>query len=205
MDNIPDVEPETTDPQPPILDDGKAPSKGEREREDDENEVKPSAGLPKKAKLDRREKGFNGIKYGLKRNKARGITYSKDEEVTAMDANLRYVIRTHIPIEVLFNILDQICTKKDKYYLMNFNAFRLLQFHGLYPDFAAAIVDCYRPSKQYFVTRTLSYNSFMTIIRQICRINKKRYEMRFNYQHSVYNIDYYIYYEEAGEGELRSP
>lgn len=109
--------------------------------------------------------------------------------------NLKYIFRKHIPMETLYHILDQICVKKDKYYLIDFNAFRLLQFRELYPEFSKKIIDAYKPSKQYFVTRPLSYNSFITIVRHICRVNRVDFNTKFNYQHSQYNIDYYIYHQ----------
>ena len=107
---------------------------------------------------------------------------------------LKYLFRAHIPIELLYDILEKICVKKEKYYIIDFNAFRLLQFHNLFSDFAETIKPAYKPSKQKYVSRTLTYNSFVTIVRHICRINGIPYETKFNYQHSLYNIDYYIYY-----------
>jgi hypothetical protein len=114
--------------------------------------------------------------------------------VTKKYDNLKYIFRKHIPIETLYHILDTISVKNDKYYLIDFNAFRLLQFHQLYPEFAQNIIDAYKPSKQYFVTRSLTYNSFITIVRHICRVNRVLFDTKFNYQHSQYNIDYYIYH-----------
>ena len=120
-----------------------------------------------------------------------------DTDTTKKYDNLKYIFRKHIPVETLYHILDRICVKTDKYYLIDFNAFRLLQFHELYPDFAKNIIEAYKPSKQYFVTRVLTYNSFITIVRHICRVNHVHFDTKFNYQHSQYNIDYYIYHHEA--------
>lgn len=109
---------------------------------------------------------------------------------------LKYIFRSHIPINVLYDVLDKICIKKEKYYLFDFNAFRLLQYHELYPEFSQKIIQAYKPSKQFFVTRPLTYNSFITILRHICRVNHVNFKTKFNYQHSLYNIDYYIHYGE---------
>lgn len=107
---------------------------------------------------------------------------------------LKYLFRAHIPIDFLYDVLEKICVKKEKYYIIDFNSYRLLQFHDLYTDFSKRIVQAYKPSKQKYVSRTLTYNSFVTIVRHICRINGIPFETKFNYQHSLYNIDYYIYY-----------
>ena len=107
---------------------------------------------------------------------------------------LKYLFRSHIPIDYLYDVLEKICVKKEKYYIIDFNSYRLLQFHDLYTNFAEQIIQAYKPSKQKYVTRTLTYNSFVTIVRHICRINGIPFDTKFNYQYSLYNIDYYIYF-----------
>jgi len=107
---------------------------------------------------------------------------------------LKYLFRSHIPIDYLYDVLEKICVKKEKYYIIDFNSYRLLQFHDLYTNFAERIIQAYKPSKQKYVTRTLTYNSFVTIVRHICRINGIPFDTKFNYQYSLYNIDYYIYF-----------
>jgi len=119
---------------------------------------------------------------------------SNADIVTKKYDNLQYIFRDHIPIEYLLNVLDIICIVSEKQYIINFNAFRLLQYHNLFPAFSEKIKYAYKPSKHYFLTRTLTYNSFITIVRHICRINHVSFEAKFNYQHSLYNIDYYIKY-----------
>jgi len=129
-------------------------------------------------------------------NITNNISYTIDTPtasiVTKKNENLQYIFRAHIPIEILWELLDVICVKNEKHYIIDFNAFRLLQYHNLFPAFANKILPAYKPSKQYYVTRTLTYNSFITIVRHICRTNQILFEAKFNYQHSLYNIDYYI-------------
>ena len=114
---------------------------------------------------------------------------------------VKYLFKKHIPIEMLYDLLDKICIKNPKYYIMDFNAYRLLQYHELYEPFVATILAYYQPSKQYYLTRTLTYNSFITVVRQICKINLIEFSNRFNYQNSLYNIDYYIYRKGCEEEE----
>jgi hypothetical protein len=118
---------------------------------------------------------------------------------------LKYLFRSHIPIDYLYDVLEKICVKKEKYYIIDFNSYRLLQFHDLYADFAERIIQAYKPSKQKYVTRTLTYNSFVTIVRHICRINGIPFDTKFNYQYSLYNIDYYIYYTHQPTPSLFPP
>ena len=119
-------------------------------------------------------RSITNIQVPRTKNKKKTAQYHAAE----YSVSLEYVFSSHVPIDVLFEVLEQICIKKDKYYLMDFNAFRLLKYRNLYP-------------------RELTYNSFATIIRQICRINRVTFDTKFNYQHSMYNIDYFIYYPSA--------
>ena len=97
-----------------------------------------------------------------------------------------------IPIEILYNILDKIAIKKDKSYLFNYNCFRIMIYHKWNEEILQSLIDYYNPSKQYYLTRPITYNSFITIIRQICKINNVEFKTKIMYQHSIYNIEYYI-------------
>jgi hypothetical protein len=97
-----------------------------------------------------------------------------------------------IPIEMLYIFLDKVGIKKDKYYLFDYNCFRVMIYHNYNVEFINSIMDYYKPSKLYYLTRPTTYNSFVTIIRQICKINNVEFKTKILYQHSIYNIEYYI-------------
>lgn len=97
-----------------------------------------------------------------------------------------------IPIEMLYIFLDKNGIKKDKYYLFDYNCFRVMIYHNYYEEFINSIMDYYKPSKVFYLTRPITYNSFITIIRQICKINNVEFKTKILYQHSIYNIEYYI-------------
>jgi hypothetical protein len=99
-----------------------------------------------------------------------------------------------IPPQMLFDVLEQVCVKREEYYIFNMLAFRSLQYRNLYPEFASKILPYYRPHYQEFVTRPLSYSSFVVILRHICRMNNIRFDTKANYGAPCYNIDYYVYY-----------
>jgi hypothetical protein len=104
------------------------------------------------------------------------------------------IFKKHINIDILFNFLDKICLKTTKYYIFNKIAFK----KGLFTeDIHTFINDCnpyYHNSKQKYLTKPLTYNGFTTIIRQICNINKTIYTSQIKYEHSSYDIVYYIYF-----------
>jgi hypothetical protein len=45
------------------------------------------------------------------------------------------------------------------------------------------------------VDRKITYNSFVTIVRQICRLNDVVFTSQIRYNESKYNIDYFVYHE----------
>jgi hypothetical protein len=101
----------------------------------------------------------------------------------------------HLDISILFELLDKICLKKDKYYVVDNNAFRKLVFHEYHKDFFNEIVDYYHTSKQFYVTRKLTYKSFTNIVRQICKANGVMFTSEIKYSESKYAIEYYVFFE----------
>ena len=97
-----------------------------------------------------------------------------------------------IPIEMLYIFFDKIGIKKDKHYVFNYNCFRVMIYHNYNEEFIQSLLEYYTPSKLYYLTRPITYNSFVTIIRQICKINNVEFKTKILYQHSIYNIEYYI-------------
>ena len=104
------------------------------------------------------------------------------------------IFKNKIPNNLLFELFDKICLKNDKYYTFNNNAFK----KGIYTqDIEKFIELCshyYHLSKRKYLEKKLTFNSFATIMRQICNNNKITYTSKIVYDKSSYNIEYYIYY-----------
>ena len=108
---------------------------------------------------------------------------------------LTQIFKKNVPINVLYELLDKICIKSDKYYLVDNNCYKKLIYHHYFEDFFKQIVDYYHISKQFYITRKLSYNSFTNVIRQICKSNNVMFTSNIKYNKSLYDIQYMIYYE----------
>ena len=100
--------------------------------------------------------------------------------------------KKHFPIEILYTFLDKFCIKKGNYVMFDYNSFRIMLYHDYNDEFIELLKEYYYPSKQFYLTRPLTFNSFVTIIRQLCKINNVDFESKILYQHSIYNIEYYI-------------
>ena len=104
------------------------------------------------------------------------------------------IFRKQVPNELLYNLLEKICMKYERYYYIDINSFQKMKFHNYYSEFCECLKEYYHTSKQFYLERPLTYNSFTNIIRQICKNNAIMFNTKMKYNESKYNIDYYIYY-----------
>lgn len=107
---------------------------------------------------------------------------------------LKQIFKENVPINIIFNLLEKICLKTDRYYLIDNNAFKKLLYNNFQIDFLENITNYYQDSKRFYVTRKFNYNSFVNIIRQICKSNDIMFTSKIKYNESKYNIDYFIYF-----------
>ena len=104
------------------------------------------------------------------------------------------IFKKNLPNELLFSLLDSICLKNEKHYTLNIEAFKKGVFKELVQNFINNCTPFYHLSKRKYLEKKLTYNSFTTILRQICNFNKITYTSQIIYDKSTYGIVYYIYY-----------
>lgn len=104
------------------------------------------------------------------------------------------IFRKIVPKEVVFELLEKICLKTDKYYFIDSNAYKKMIYNNYHIGFIETLGGYYHVSKFFYLEREMKYNSFTNIIRQICKNNGIPFSSNMNYNHSKYNIDYFIYY-----------
>jgi hypothetical protein len=104
------------------------------------------------------------------------------------------IFKNIIPNEILIKLLDDIAIKTDNCYVLNNNAYKKGMFNEIIAQFITECKPYYHLSKRKYLERKLNYNSFVTIIRQICNFNKITYTSQIKYDKSNYDIMYYIYF-----------
>ena len=104
------------------------------------------------------------------------------------------IFKEQVPNELLIKLLDDIAVKTEKCYVINNNSYKKGMFNTIITDFITQCIPYYHLSKRKYLERKLSYNSFITIIRQICNFNKITYTYQIKYDKSSYDIMYYIYF-----------
>jgi hypothetical protein len=106
------------------------------------------------------------------------------------------IFKKKIPDASLFALLDAITQKSEKYYVINKDAYKRGIYNNKIPSFLEEIRPYYHVSKQKYVDKKLTYNSFVTVLRQICNYAGIKYTSQIKYDKSKYDIYYYIYFDE---------
>jgi hypothetical protein len=103
------------------------------------------------------------------------------------------IFKKDIPNEIVFGLLENICMKNDKHYILNVDSFKKGVFNESIQKFFEDCKPYYHNSKKKYLEKKLTYNSFVTVVRQICNYNKLTYTSQINYNKSSYDIVYIIY------------
>ena len=103
------------------------------------------------------------------------------------------IFKNQMSKDILLDILDKICSRGDKYYILNKTSYKKADYSKLLYPFYETILPYYHDSKQHYVTRKSTYCSFITVIRQICKLNVINYTSKIIYNKATYDIVYYIY------------
>jgi hypothetical protein len=104
------------------------------------------------------------------------------------------IFKNNVPNDILFKILEDIAVKTDKYYIINNNSYKKGIFNETIPTFLEECKSYYHISKRKYLERKSTYNSFITVLRQICNYNKITYTSQIKYDRSKYDIIYNVYF-----------
>lgn len=104
------------------------------------------------------------------------------------------IFKTKVETNKLFELLDKICIKNDKYYTFNFDSFKKGIYEGSIVIFFEEIKDNYFISKRKYLEKKLTFNSVITVIRQIMKYNNICFTSKIIYTDGAYSIIYYIYF-----------
>ncbi len=119
------------------------------------------------------------------------------------------IFKTKIPDSLVFQLLEAIAikgtgtgtntgintginTNTNVVYTINKNVYKKGVFNNKIAEFYEACKPYYHISKRKYLDKKISYNSFITVIRQICNSNKITYTSQIKYDKSDYDIVYCI-------------
>jgi hypothetical protein len=104
------------------------------------------------------------------------------------------IFKKQISNDLLIQLLNDIAVKTEKGYIINNAVYKKGLFNDKLTNFINDCKPYYYTSKLKYLDRKLTYNSFMTVIRQICNFNKITYTSQIKYDKSTYDIVYYLYF-----------
>ena len=103
------------------------------------------------------------------------------------------IFKKTYPKESLINFIKKFAYYNNNYYLINKSYYKRAIFLDIIKEFIDDIKDYYHVSKRKYIENVDNYSKFMTIIRQLCKINNINFASKIIYSKSTYDITYYIY------------
>lgn len=109
----------------------------------------------------------------------------------------RYLYRTAISDAPLLAVLEQVAPRIEgaqcAWFRFDGSSFRKMAFMRSYEPFLEAIRPCYFPAKwRKYGDKEITYNSFTTLLRQICNATGRAFYTKHVYDHSVCNTVYFV-------------
>ena len=106
---------------------------------------------------------------------------------------MKQIFKTKIPKTVLIDFLNLYCEFKNNCYKITDITFRKYKFEKKIIPFFKSLEQYYYKSKLFYLNRENNYKNFITVIRQLCKINYLPFTSKIKYDKSTYNINYFIY------------
>lgn len=103
------------------------------------------------------------------------------------------IFKTIPSITILFNLLEQICIKDDKFYIVDRASYKLGIYNKEIENMYSILEPYYYNAKKFYITRKLDYKNFLTVIRQLCNANNIPFNYYTEFDKSTYNIIYKIF------------
>ena len=105
------------------------------------------------------------------------------------------IFKTIIEKDIITNFIKNISLNNGNHLEISKYCFKKIQLlnNNTIKDFYDTIINNYYDAKKKYITCQLTYNSFMTVIRQLCKMHNIHFISKIIYNKSSYEIVYYIY------------
>jgi hypothetical protein len=102
------------------------------------------------------------------------------------------LFKTEVPSHMLLDFLKVNCDETETHFIINKFLYKKMIYNNHISAFTAALKPYYYLSKMKYIERVMTYNSFLTIIRQLCNAQNIKYISSLVYDKSSYEITYSI-------------
>ena len=98
------------------------------------------------------------------------------------------------PKKEFIDLLKTYCDNYDNHLLFSKSSFKKMKLDNKCQELFDILLPYYHKSKQYYVTRNPIYKHFITVVKQVCKINNIPYDSNISYSKSTYELKYKIYH-----------
>ena len=95
-------------------------------------------------------------------------------------------------VEFLNEFLLSIGTLENAHIMINETNYNKAQYNGLIQPFLLKLEPYYHISKMFYIRRPPTYAGFITVLRQICKMNEVKYNSKIKYTKSTHYLEYYF-------------
>ena len=95
-------------------------------------------------------------------------------------------------LNILYDFLEKYCILENNYYNIDINIYKKYEYNNSIWPFYNNISNYYKASKRFYLNRNITYNNFLTIIRQLCKYKEITYYSKIKYDKNKYYIIYFI-------------
>jgi hypothetical protein len=104
------------------------------------------------------------------------------------------LFKYEVPINILWDFLKNNFIEKDAYFIINKFSYKKTEYNNNIVTFTSTLKEYYYVSKRKYVERNMTYNHFLTIIRQLCNLHNIKFDTKLIYDKSSYELEYFIYF-----------
>jgi len=111
------------------------------------------------------------------------------------DVNIKkqnQIFKKEVPINIIWDFMQKNFEDKGTYFLISKFSYKKIDYNKTLSTFTELLKEYYYNSKKKYIERTMNYNYFLTIIRQLCNAHNIKYSSKLVYDKSSYEIEYYI-------------
>lgn len=102
------------------------------------------------------------------------------------------IFKVPVTLNILYELLDEICLLKEKYYIFESNSLNKMLFLNLYHPFIERLRDYYLPSKYKYLEKEPTSKNVISIIKQICNYHNLNVISKSVYSNSQEQTIYLI-------------
>jgi len=124
----------------------------------------------------------------------KGLDYQSSRRKGQKGKGWEGIFKELVPWEYMRILLSEICPSLslNQLFVIDLNVYKKMIFLEKHYAFLETLKKHYRLEKHFYITREFTYNSFMTILRQICKSHQQPFHTELKFGRAFHNMVYYV-------------